>query len=141
MLEIASTDSTNGIGVFQKDIALNQDLSNKYLDHIIHSLKTAGLICNAKGKKSGYLLTRKPEDITIFDIHEAFEPDICLVECLSRNYICDRANKCMSQGFWRELNLVIVNYLRSVTLADLVNRQVSGDRINEVIYPGDVANN
>ena len=47
MLEIALSESTKG--VFQKEIAANQSLSNKYLDHSKHSLKTAALICNVKG--------------------------------------------------------------------------------------------
>jgi Rrf2 family protein len=131
ILEIAQ--SKNSGGIFQKEIAFNQSLSNKYLDHIIHSLKTAGLICNVKGKKSGYMLTRKPEDITIFDIHQAFEPHICLVECLSTNYHCDREEKCVAQGFWKRLNVMIVQYLKSVTVADLVNQQTTADRIFDVI--------
>jgi Rrf2 family protein len=130
MLEIALSESTKG--VFQKEIAINQSLSNKYLDHIIHSLKTAGLICNVKGKKSGYLLTRKPDDISIFEIHKAFEPDLCLVECLSGNYNCDRGEKCQARGFWKEFNLVIVNYLKSVTLADLMHKQISTNNIEKI---------
>lgn len=131
ILEIARSENSGGI--FQKEIAINQALSNKYLDHIIHALKTAGLICNVKGKKSGYMLARKPEDITIFDIHQAFEPHICLVECLSTNYHCNREEKCVAQGFWKKLNVMIVQYLKSVTVADLKNQQTTVDRIFDVI--------
>jgi Rrf2 family protein len=130
MLEIAMSENVKG--VYQKEIAVNQSLSNKYLDHIIHALKTAGLISNVKGKKSGYMLLREPEQITILDIHQAFEPEICLVECLSDNYYCDRNEHCMVRGFWKELNLVVINYLKSVTLADLMNRSISVDQIMEV---------
>lgn len=118
MIEIARDRSQEG--VLQKDIALAQSLSNKYLDHIIHALKTSGLIANVKGKKSGYKLTRNPDQITIFDIHKAFEPDLCLVECLSANYQCDRRKICEAQKFWKGLNKVIAGYMKSVTLADLV---------------------
>ena len=52
ILEIALEESENG--VFQKDISERQKISNKYLDNIITALKTAGLIKNVKGKKSGY---------------------------------------------------------------------------------------
>jgi Rrf2 family protein len=122
MLEISLGDHTRG--VFQKDIAKNQALSNKYLDHIIHALKTSQLICNTRGKKSGYILMRKPEEITIFDIHRAFEPGICLIECLSGNYACDKSEGCLTKGFWGHLNNMIVQYFKSVTLADLINQQV-----------------
>jgi len=122
MIEIAKNDSSQGI--YQKDIAVNQSLSFKYLDHIISALKTARLIANAKGKKSGYVLTRKPSEITIFDIHSAFEPGICLVECLSGNYQCERKEKCEAAGFWDHLNNMIISSLTSVTLEDLLNNKI-----------------
>jgi Rrf2 family protein len=118
MIEIAKSQSSKG--VFQKDIAIAQSLSNKYLDHIIHSLKISGLIINVKGKKSGYLLARPPESITAFDIYKAFEPELCLVECLSPTHQCDRINYCEVQGFWKGLNIMITEYLRSVKLSDLM---------------------
>jgi Rrf2 family protein len=71
LIEIAKDEL--GEGVFQKDISKNQDISIKYLDQIIQSLKVAGLIVNVKGKKSGYILTRKPSEITVYDIHRAFK--------------------------------------------------------------------
>ena len=123
MLEIAMNDSKSGI--FQKDIAKNQSISNKYLDHIVHALKASNLISNSKGKKSGYILTRKPVDITVFDIHNAFESGICLVECLSGNYNCDLKKGCLTKGFWGELNNLIADYFKSVTLDDLINKKIT----------------
>ena len=123
MLEIARAENSGG--VFQKDIAENQSLSVKYLDHIIQALKTCNLIRNVKGKKSGYVLARKPDEITIFDIHRAFEPGICLVECLSGNYPCDMSENCLTRGFWGQLNNLIINYFKSVTLHDLMNQRIN----------------
>ena len=95
-------------GIFQKDIARNQDISNKYLDHIIHALKASRLISNVKGKKSGYKLTRKPSEISLYDIHNAFEPGICIIDCLSGNFECKRQKDCQAVGFWKNLNDQIV---------------------------------
>ncbi len=122
MIEIAKGGPERG--VFQKDIAINQELSLKYLDHIIQSLKTAHLICSTRGRKSGYVLTRKPSEITIFDIHRAFEPGICLVECLSGNFKCNLNEHCKAQGFWGQLNNLVTGYFKSVTLEDLMNGKV-----------------
>lgn len=119
-------------GVFQKDIALNQSLSLKYLDHIIQALKTAQLVVNTRGRKSGYILTRKPSEITVFDIHRAFEPGICLVDCLSGNFICDLSEECQARGFWGQLNNLIVKYFKSVTLDDLIKGRVNIDDLPTV---------
>lgn len=118
MLEIARAKEP--AGVFQKDIAVNQNLSLKYLDHIIHALKTARLIANARGRKSGYVLTRSPGEITVYDIHRAFEPGICVIDCIGKDFKCDLSEECKTQGFWRNLNNLILNYFRSVTLKDLL---------------------
>lgn len=119
MIELAS-DHT-GEGVYQKDIAQNQDISVKYLDQIIHSLKVAGLISNVKGKKSGYILTRKPSEITIYDIHRSFENDICVIDCMSSNYQCDRMEGCTVQKFWKGLNQIVIDYFKNTTLEDIAN--------------------
>jgi Rrf2 family protein len=128
MLEIALDNSENG--VFQKDIADRQSISVKYLDNIIASLKTAGLIINKKGKKSGYRLSRKPAEIKVLDIYEAFEPGICVVDCISDNFICDRSEKCGVKNFWSGLNKSIIAYFEAYTLEDLItehrNKAVAG---------------
>ncbi|RPJ74506.1 MAG: Rrf2 family transcriptional regulator, partial [Alphaproteobacteria bacterium] len=84
MIEIALASKVKGI--YQKDIAKNQEISNKYLDQIIAALKAKGLIRNLKGKKSGYILNHEPSSITIYDIYKAFEPEILLLDCLSEGF-------------------------------------------------------
>jgi len=114
---------TTGKGVFQKQIAENQEISLKYLDHIIHALKTAGLITAVRGRKSGYILTRKSADITMLDIHNAFEPGICIIDCMSPNVTCDRSNRCAAKGFWGRLNNKINDYFKAVSLQDMIDDQ------------------
>ena len=122
MVEIAGGTKTES--VFQKDIAESQNLSNKYLDQIIHSLKIAGLIRDAKGRKSGYVVARKPEEISVYDIYRAFEPDIRFVNCLTEGFKCERQEICQARGFWAQLNNLVTCYLKSVTLRDVIDRKI-----------------
>lgn len=128
MLEIAHHSPTSGI--LQKDISRNQNISVKYLDHIIHALKAAELIINVKGKKSGYILTREPSEITVYDIHNAFEPGICVIDCLSRSINCDREEGCAAKGFWGGLNKKIVDYFNSISLEDLLHNEAILDDVS-----------
>lgn len=128
MLEIAHHSHSSGI--LQKDIARSQNISNKYLDHIIHALKAAELIVNVKGKKSGYILTREPSEISVYDIHNAFEPGICVIDCLSRSIKCDREEGCAAKGFWGGLNKKIVDYFNSVSLEDLMQNEAILDDVS-----------
>jgi rrf2 family protein (putative transcriptional regulator) len=121
MIEIAAGDKD--CGVYQKDIAQNQSISVKYLDQIINSLKVAGLITNVKGKKSGYQLTRPAAQITMLDIHNAFEFGICVVDCTNKSFHCDKRGSCAAEDFWGNLNNKIIDHFRSVTLEELAAEQ------------------
>lgn len=135
VLEIALNQDKNGI--YQKEIAANQGISYKYLDQIMNSLKVAGLITKAAGRKSGYVLLRKPSEITVYDIHIAFEPGICVIDCVSPDYSCQRKDICSLKGFWGKLNHQIVQYLQSITIADLMEDHIKledaavGSRVNQ----------
>lgn len=118
ILEIALDDSEQGI--FQKDISVNQKISVKYLDIIISSLKTSGLIMNVRGKKSGYKLTRKPDQITAMDVYKSFEHQMAIVDCAHDRYTCDISSKCVVKDFWGGLNRTIIDYMESYTLDDLI---------------------
>lgn len=130
ILEIAMNRDENGI--YQKEIAQNQDISYKYLDQIINALKVAGLVTKAAGRKSGYVLTRDPSEITVYDIHNAFEPGICVIDCLAMNFSCEREKFCSLRGFWGQLNNQIINYFKSTTIKDLMEQQVKLDDLVQV---------
>jgi len=121
VLEIALSE--NDEGIYQKDISKNQEISYKYLDHIINSLKVAGIVAKAGGRKSGYILTREPEKITTLDVHNAFEPEVCVVDCIALNYKCERENICVMKDFWNGLNTQVIDYLKSKTIKDLMDEQ------------------
>lgn len=122
MIELAM--DWEGKGLFQKEISERQNISYKYLDHIISALKTRGLIANIDGKKSGYRLTRAPEEITVYDIFTAFEPEIAIVDCINPEGKCTNERQCAAQGLWFNLSNHIIQYLRSENLKTLADKQV-----------------
>ena len=121
MVEIAKTNQKKGI--LQKDISKNQKISLKYLDQIIHSLKDAELIVNVKGRKSGYRLTKNASEITILEIHHAFEKEMAVIECLKENGDCEFEDICSTNLFWDGLNNLIVKYFKNATLQDLLDKK------------------
>lgn len=127
MIEVALHDPS---GLFQKDIAKNQKISNRYLDQIIARLKAAGLLKNKSGKKSGYILGRKPEDISVLDIMNAFQADVQIADCIDNNYDCEIKETCVVGKFWGDLNSCIKTFLESTSLKSLVLQQ---KKVNETI--------
>jgi len=119
ILELALNENSED-GVFQKEIAKNQDVSVKYLDHIIASLKSSGLIVNVGGKKSGYRLTRLSRDITIYDVYRSFDGELAIIDCLSPDGDCPRKSQCVLKGFWCDLNNSIRSKMESMNIGELV---------------------
>ncbi len=120
LLEMA--ENADEGGVLQKDIAASQNISVKYLDHIIAELKTAGLIAGLGGRK-GYVLTRDPKEITVYDVFRAVQPELFIVECLSPSVVCDRAAACPVRVYWDSLNRTIIDHMRSATLASMLKQE------------------
>ena len=110
-------------GVYQKEISERQEISFKYLDHLVSSLKASGLIENADGRMSGYVLTKNPNDISIYDIYKAFEPELAITDCLTEDNLCERSSICASKEFWSGLNKLIIDYLENAKLQDLAQKQ------------------
>jgi Rrf2 family protein len=133
MLEIALCEDNTGI--LQKDIAKNQQISQKYLDQIIAALKAADLIMNLSGKKSGYILKRPKSEITIYDIYKAFEPELSIVHCVNRPVTCFITKLCVANEYWAGLNEVILNYLKGTTLENIKNKHVELSALMNGIKP------
>ena len=121
MIELAMHGSDTG--VYQKEISERQEISFKYLDQIIASLKASGLIVNSEGRMSGYVLTRDAEKINIYDVYKAFQHELMIIDCLKGEGSCSREDKCATRDFWDGLNKLIVDYFESTNLSDLAQKQ------------------
>ncbi|MGV8056804.1 MAG: RrF2 family transcriptional regulator [Smithellaceae bacterium] len=108
-----------GKSLFLKDIAADEEISEKYLSLIVIPLRSAGLIKSQRGARGGYALARSPRDVTLCDVVEALEGDTCLVRCVKQPSKCDRAAICPTRDIWSSLGDKIRETLKSVTIAEL----------------------
>jgi Rrf2 family protein len=115
-------------GVFQREISDRQEISFKYLDQIIASLKASGLIVNAEGRNSGYVLSKDPDDFNVYDVFKSFEHELMIIDCLKGEDYCPRESKCATREFWSGLNDLIIHYLESTSLKDLALKQEAIDQ-------------
>ncbi len=104
------------------DIAGRQGISVKYLEQIIIPLKKANFIETVRGPKGGHLLARPPEEINLAEIVALLEDSATLVECTEHAEICWRADTCPTRLIWKEASQAMFNTLKSITLADLVEK-------------------
>ena len=122
MIYIAA--NSNGKPVSIKDVAKNEDISDKYLEQIISSLNKAGYVKSIRGPQGGYKLARDPESYTVGMILRLTEGSLAPVACLDDEVnTCDRQETCATLKLWQMLDEAIKGVVDRVTLADLVEWQ------------------
>ena len=111
-----------------KDIAGRQAISEKYLEQIVSVLNKAGLVRSSRGPQGGYRLTRAPEEYIVGDLLRKMEGTLSPVACLSPDSEpCPRAAECRTLPMWKQLDTIVNDYLNSVTVADLMRGEQSGN--------------
>ena len=81
MIDMAISEEQSPIATHT--IAEREGLSERYLEQLMVPLKRSGLVKSVRGSQGGYVLARRPEDITAGDIIRALEGPIAPVECVS----------------------------------------------------------
>jgi len=121
--------------VFLREIAREEGISEKYLSQLAMALKAKGYLATYRGAHGGYVLKKKPSDITLRNVVEALEGGANVVECAADNGVCERSPDCVIRGVWCRLAELINVYLESYTLLDLVNmiKRRDDEAVNYII--------
>lgn len=62
-----------GESVKGEQLAHAQDMPLKFLENILGSLRTAGIVASRRGAAGGYLLARDPAEVTVADVIRAVD--------------------------------------------------------------------
>ncbi len=108
--------------VMVREISESQEISARYLEHILNTLRTSGLVISTRGAKGGYELAKDPSEITLGDIIRSLEGPLDVVSCTG-DYECKRVAECATYYVWEEIKETIEKVLNSVTLKILAERQ------------------
>jgi Rrf2 family protein len=112
------------------ELAERQGLPRKFLEAILLELKRHGLLHSKKGRGGGYVLTRKPGDITIGQVIRVLDGPLALTPCVSRTAYrrCDECldeETCGIRLAMKEVRDATAHILDNTTLAGL-NARVRG---------------
>lgn len=119
MIDLAAHEGDGFISL--ADVAERQKESLKYLETSAKQLSAAGLVVSARGKSGGYKLARRAEEYTVAEILLSGEGSLAPVHCLENGAEpCENAGSCRTLPLFKELDEVIMNFLKSKTLKDLV---------------------
>lgn len=117
MLDITLNQGSGAVSL--SDISQRQSISQSYLEQLFTKLRKRRLVDSVRGPGGGYQLARAAEAITIADIIAAINEPMDATKCGGAKN-CQGGKKCLTHHLWAELNDVIVDFLKQVTLASLV---------------------
>jgi Rrf2 family protein len=106
-------------------IAESENISHKYLESILLSLKKMGFVGSKKGKGGGYYMMKSPEEIQMTDVIRKLEGPIAMLPCVSLNYYekcddCPDENACSVHLLMIQVRDSTLKVLGNNTLADLI---------------------
>jgi Rrf2 family protein len=114
----------DGFGaVSAKRIAEEFTIPPELMAKILQRLAKQGLIVSSNGPKGGYVLARRPTEITVGQVIRALEGPINIVSCLE-DADCPQMEKCNLRRPVHKIQAAITQVLDTMSLAELTSADV-----------------
>lgn len=104
-----------------RSVAERQGISEKYLEGIVARLGAADLVLSIRGKYGGYKLAKAPKDYNLLEILLATEESMAIISSLDEGVETEEVISERTVGFWAGLQNYIHDYLRNVSLEDVMD--------------------
>jgi Rrf2 family protein len=104
-----------------REIADAHKIPYSLLAKVMQTLASEAFVKAVHGTKGGYILARKPAEITVADAVKVFDGSVAIADCFLENHeSCAQWDECFMKDPFGELNKKIFAVLVNTTLADLV---------------------
>ena len=122
MFELAKNYNKGPLTI--KEIAKRQGVSVSYLEQLMNRLRKSELIKSRKGPGGGYVINRKPAEISVGMILNSLEGPVAITQCLGPTAKgCKRVEGCVVRLLWKSLGEKIEGFLDTINLNDLLNEE------------------
>lgn len=107
------------------EISKSENISQKFLESILLTLRKTGILGSKKGKGGGYYLLKEPKDVPMTDVIRVLEGPIAMLPCVSLNFYekcddCPDENACSVNRLMIQVRDSTLQIFRNTSLADLV---------------------
>ncbi len=112
--------------VLISEIAQEENISQKFLESILLTLRKNGLLGSKKGKGGGYYLIKSPTEISMASVIRVLEGPIAMLPCVSLNFYekcddCPDEDACAVHELMIEVRDNTLKVLENRTLADFMD--------------------
>lgn len=106
------------------EISKSENISQKFLESILLSMRKRGMLGSKKGKGGGYYLIKEPSEILMTDVIRILEGPIAMLPCVSLNFYekcddCPDENACSVHKLMIQVRDSTLQIFRNTTLEDL----------------------
>lgn len=129
MITLAESTASGGAPSMMqiKEISQREQISPKFLEQILLTLKNAGLLHSKMGVGGGYYLARPANEITLGQIFRVLDGPIAPIKCVSQMAYepcdCPDEQTCGLRLAMSDVRNAIANILDNTSLADITDRQ------------------
>jgi Rrf2 family protein len=108
--------------VTRKQIAGKQGISEHFLEKIFIDLQKNMIIKSVRGPGGGFILNRKPEEITLWDVYTAVDdPGYREDRCYHKSPAdCEQREKCRVKKIWFKFSKTLKKSMADITLVDMI---------------------
>ena len=137
MLDLAINESNNPVSL--ADISKRQSISLPYLEQLFSRMRRVGLVKSIRGPGGGYKTAIDYNTLTVKDIITAVDEKIDATKC-GGSEDCHEGGRCITHNLWISLNYKILDYLESLTLAQLIDEQKDRKGVQSIYFAPSKAN-
>ena len=102
------------------EIATALGVPEKYLARVMNTLAHRGTLSSTRGARGGFQLAHAPDELTLADVVEPFDPIGEAPQCLLRHVRCGIDGHCSAHDAWHDVAGTVRRFFQSTTVADLV---------------------
>ncbi|MBM4439142.1 MAG: Rrf2 family transcriptional regulator [Candidatus Rokubacteria bacterium] len=114
----------DGAAVSAKRISDEFHIPAELLAKILQRLAKKRLIVSHNGPKGGYVLARRPADISVGDVVRALEGPINIVSCMETESACPQMAHCNLRRPVQKIQAAISQVLDTMSLSELASADV-----------------
>ncbi len=126
LLQLAKNEEERPMSA--EEISTKEHLSPAYIEKILQKLTKAGFVKSIRGTKGGYILTRKPDEISIGHVIRAVDGSTMSGLCThfsGNSPECTHINGCGIRPLWTNIYKYIYDILDRTSLYDLMKEEVN----------------
>ena len=117
----AGEGKPEGKAVTRRQIAQSQGISEHFLEKIFIGLQKNQIIKSVRGPGGGFILNRRPEEISLWDVYTAVDdPGYREDRCYHKNTAgCEQEEHCRVKYIWFKFCRTLKDTMTGITLMEI----------------------